>query len=116
MCPCGVMVKALDCGIVVSEFKLQLLYYYKITHLLFSAKYIYIYIHYRSKLSGVCPRGVVASILDCNIIVSKYKFQLHYYVYFQTNKFGERHEPPYPLPSHGLNSITAVVLEGWLWH
>ena len=26
-CPCGVMVKAMDCGIVVSEFKIQLLYY-----------------------------------------------------------------------------------------
>ena len=27
VCPCGVMVKALDYGIVVSEFKLQLRYY-----------------------------------------------------------------------------------------
>ena len=26
-CPCGVMVKAMDCGIVVSEFELQLRYY-----------------------------------------------------------------------------------------
>ena len=26
-CPRGVMVKAMDCGIVVSEFELQLLYY-----------------------------------------------------------------------------------------
>ena len=26
-CPCGVMVKAMDCGIVVSEFVLQLRYY-----------------------------------------------------------------------------------------
>ena len=26
-CPCGVMVKAMDCGIVVSEFVLQLQYY-----------------------------------------------------------------------------------------
>ena len=25
----------------------------------------------------------------------------------------ERYEPPYP-PSNGLNSITAVLLEGWL--
>ena len=27
----------------------------------------------------------------------------------------ERYERPYP-PSNGLNSITAVLLEGWLWH
>ena len=27
VCPCGVMVKVLDCGIVVSEFELQLRYY-----------------------------------------------------------------------------------------
>ena len=26
-CPCGVMVKAIDCGIVVSEFELQSCYY-----------------------------------------------------------------------------------------
>ena len=26
-CPCGVMIKVLDCGIVVSEFELQLHYY-----------------------------------------------------------------------------------------
>ena len=26
-CPCGVMVKAMDCGIVISEFKLQSCYY-----------------------------------------------------------------------------------------
>ena len=26
-CPCGVMVKAMDCGIVVSEFELQSRYY-----------------------------------------------------------------------------------------
>ena len=26
-CPCGVMVKAMDCGIVVREFVLQLRYY-----------------------------------------------------------------------------------------
>ena len=27
MCPCGVMVKALDYGIIVSKFELQLRYY-----------------------------------------------------------------------------------------
>ena len=27
----------------------------------------------------------------------------------------ERYEPPYP-PSYGLNSIIAVLLEGWLWY
>ena len=26
-CPCGVMVKAMDCGIIVSEFELQSSYY-----------------------------------------------------------------------------------------
>ena len=28
----------------------------------------------------------------------------------------EKYEPPYPLPSYGLNSTTSVLLEGWLWH
>ena len=27
----------------------------------------------------------------------------------------ERYEPSYP-PSYGLNSITTILLEGWLWH
>ena len=27
----------------------------------------------------------------------------------------EKFEPPYP-PSNGLNSTTAVLLEGWIWH
>ena len=31
------------------------------------------------------PLGVVAIVLDRDIIVSKFEFQLHYYVHFQTN-------------------------------
>ena len=56
-----------------------------------------------------CPHGVMVKVLDCGII-SKFKFQAHYYVRFWTNTLGERHEPPYP-PSYGLNSITTVLEE-----
>ena len=33
------------------------------------------------------PRGVVANVLGYNIVVSEFKIQSHYDVYFQTNTF-----------------------------
>ena len=33
------------------------------------------------------PCGVVANILDCDIIVSVFDLQMYYYVHFQTNTF-----------------------------
>ena len=33
--------------------------------------------------------GVVANVLDCNIVVSKFKLQLFYYVYCLTNNLGK---------------------------
>ena len=32
-----------------------------------------------------CPRGVVANVLDCDIIVHKFEHQSRYYVHFQIN-------------------------------
>ena len=49
--------------------------------------------------------------MDCGIIVSEFKLQLHYYIQFQTNTFGKGMEPPYP-SSYGLNSTSSIDLVG----
>ena len=50
-----------------------------------------------------------------NVVSTQTIVILTTYVHFRTNALGERHESPYP-PNYGLNSITIVLLEGWLWH
>ncbi len=61
------------------------------------------------KWKSLC--SVEANVLDYDIVVSEFEFQSRYYVHFRTNAPWERSEPLYP-PSYGLNSITAVLLEG----
>ena len=61
-----------------------------------------------------CQCGIMANVLDCNIIVKEFKLQSCYYIYFQTQ---EKYKiTDYPSPSYRLNSVTAVLLQGWLWH
>ena len=38
-----------------------------------------------NKLMRGSPRGLVANVLDCDIVVSEFEFQLRYYVHFWTN-------------------------------
>ena len=35
------------------------------------------------------PRGVVANVLQCDIVVSEYELQSRYYVHFYANIFGK---------------------------
>ena len=42
------------------------------------------------------PCGVEANVLDCNIIVRKFKLQSLFYVHFKDKYPWERHELPYP--------------------
>ena len=55
--------------------------------------------------------GVVANMLDCDIVAIKFKFQSCYYVHLQTNTLGKG---VYPLasPSYELKGTT-TVLKGW---
>ena len=46
-----------------------------------------------------CLRGVVANVLDCDIIVSMFELQPCYYVPFQTNALGKSMKPFY-YPHH----------------
>ena len=62
----------------------------------------------------VSASGVVANVLDCDIILSEFEPVLKYQVHFQVNIPKERCEYFYPLSS-GLNSNTAVILHGWFW-
>ena len=55
------------------------------------------------------PHSLMANVLDCDIIVSKFKLQLSYYIHFQTNALWERYEPFYS-PSCELNITTIVLL------
>ena len=41
-----------------------------------------------------CPRGVVASVLDCDIVLSEFELQSPDYVHFQTNAFRKDMNPP----------------------
>ena len=45
-------------------------------------------------------QGVTSYVLKC--IVSEFELQSRYYIHFQTNTFGERHESCYPLPCYGF--------------
>ena len=58
-----------------------------------------------------CPRGVMVKALDGRIIVSEFELQLRYYIHFQTNTLWKRYKSPYT-PGYGLNSTTAILLEG----
>ena len=54
------------------------------------------------------PRDVVAYVLNCDIIVSKFELQSRYFVHFRTNTLDSSH--------CGLNNSTKVFLQEWLWH
>ena len=54
------------------------------------------------------PCGVVANMMDCNIVELKFKLQSCYYVQCQTT-FGKGMKPSYP-PIYGVNGATTVLL------
>ena len=54
------------------------------------------------------PRDIVAKVLDCNILVRKFKLQSHHYIHFRANILIP--------PSYELNKITTVLLQRWLWN
>ena len=43
------------------------------------------------------PRGVVAKVLVCDIVVGKFELQWCYYIQFRTNTFGKGMNPLEPL-------------------
>ena len=53
------------------------------------------------------PHSIVNNMLDCDIVVSKFKLQLCQYIHFQTNTLGKGMNLSYP-SSYELNSATTV--------
>ena len=58
------------------------------------------------------PHGVVADVLDKDIVVSEFELESLYYIHF---RIWERHELSYSL-SYELNSTINVLLQEWLWN
>ena len=50
---------------------------------------------------GCPPRGVMVKMIDCKIVVSKFKLQLRYYVHFWANTLGKGMMNPLILPAMG---------------
>ena len=57
----------------------------------------------------------MAKVLDIGFEVSKLELLLDYYIHFQTNTLRKGMNSLIP-PSYGLNSITAILLQEWLWY
>ena len=51
----------------------------------------------------------MGNMVDCNIVVSGFELQSHYYTHFQTNTLG-RYGLLYP-SSYGLKSAITVILQ-----
>ena len=60
-------------------------------------------------------RGVMAKVLDCEIVVSEFELQSVYYVHFWTNSFGKDMNLSI-LACNGLNNTTTILLQGWFWY
>ena len=55
----------------------------------------------------------MAKVLDSSFETRVFGFHLCYYVHSRTNTLREGMNP---IITGGLNSIIAVLLQGWLWH
>ena len=73
-----------------------------------------IVLSWRKQSSG-SPWGVVAYVLDCNIVVSEFEPQSLSYVRFRINTL-EKDMDVSLFPNYGLYSFSYVLLQGWLWH
>ena len=58
-----------------------------------------------------CTCGIMANVLDCDIVVSEFELQSHYYRHYQANIFGKGTNFLITPPSYGLNSCTIVFLK-----
>ena len=57
---------------------------------------------------------IVAKLLDCNIVASRFELQLHYYIRFQTNTLEK--SMAFSIPMLCLNNTTSVISQGWPCH
>ena len=50
----------------------------------------------QTRKEGRSPHGIVANVLDCDIVVSKFELQSLYYVHFRTNTLRKGMDPLIP--------------------
>ena len=63
------------------------------------------------------PCDIVANLIDHNIVVSEFEFQMCCCIHFQINTLGKGMNTLIPPPtSYGLNDTTTVLPQGWLLH
>ena len=60
--------------------------------------------------------GIVAILLDCDILVNEFELQLWYCIHFWTNTLGKGMSSLIPLPSYELNNTSTILLQKWLWN
>ena len=72
----------------------------------------YLLIYLSLFISRVSFRGVMDKVLNCGLEVNEFQLQSRYY--FRTNILGKGMISPL-FPINRFNSITAVLLQGWLW-
>ena len=58
----------------------------------------------------------MGKMLDYDLKVREFKLQSWYYVHFTNNILGKDMNPVITPASYGLNSLTAVLLQEWIWH
>ena len=64
---------------------------------------------------GGCPRGVMIKSTGLWNRCKRIRTPVALLRSLSDKYPWERYEPPYP-PSYGFKSITAVLLERWIWH
>ena len=64
-----------------------------------------IWININSTNASFCKwrstRGVMANVLDCDMVINEFKLQSRNYDHFQTRTIGEKHEPSLSLLAMG---------------
>ena len=60
-------------------------------------------------------RGIMTKVMDCGHEGSEFELQLRYNFNFRTNTIGKCIKLPSYFSSYGLDSIIAVLPQGWHW-
>ena len=65
---------------------------------------------YENFVNLCIQRGIVATVLNSDIVVSEFEFQARYYVHFQINTYEKGMNSL--IPQLSVNSISTVFLQG----
>ena len=60
-------------------------------------------------MTGRGQHGIVANVLDCDIVTSEFELEQRYYVDFRTYTLGKGMKPFLTTPSYELNNTTVLL-------